>query len=164
VQASGAARNGMCGRVFVTRRSVETALIRNFRWETVQGNEMDDIWSRIAGNLADRLQGPMNFRFILQPVIASIFGVLSGLKDAKAHRPPYLWALLVNSAHRGDMLKDGWKSIAKVFFVALVLDIIYQMIVSRFVYSGEALIIGFVLTIAPYIIVRGLVNRLAGRK
>jgi hypothetical protein len=122
---------------------------------------MDDIWSRIAGNLIDRVQGPMSLRFILQPVMASIFGILSGLKDAKAHRSPYLWTLLVNPAHRGDMLKDGWKSIAKVFVVALVLDVIYQMIVLRFVYSLEALIVGFVLTLAPYIIVRGLVNRLA---
>jgi hypothetical protein len=125
---------------------------------------MDDIWSRIVGNLTDRVQGPMNFRFILQPVVASIFGILSGLKDAKTRRSPYLWTLLVNPAHRGDMLRDGWKNIAKVFFVALILDVIYQMIVSRFVYSGEALIVGFVLTIAPYIIVRSLVNRLAGRK
>jgi hypothetical protein len=125
---------------------------------------MDDIWSRIVGNLTDRVQGPMNFRLILQPVVASIFGILSGLKDAKTRRSPYLWTLLVNPAHRGDMLRDGWKNIAKVFFVALILDVIYQMIVSRFVYSGEALIVGFVLTIAPYIIVRSLVNRLAGRK
>ena len=62
------------------------------------------------------------------------------------------------------MLRDGWKNIAKVFLVALVLDVIYQMIVSRFVYSGEALIVGFVLTIVPYIIARGVVNRLVSRK
>ncbi|MGD0103581.1 MAG: hypothetical protein ABSC06_06040 [Rhodopila sp.] len=125
---------------------------------------MDDIWARIAGNLTDRVQGPMNFRFVLQPVMASIFGILSGLKDAKAYKPPYLWTLLVNPAYRGDMLRDGWKNIAKVFLVALVLDVIYQMIVSRFVYSGEALIVGFVLTIVPYIIARGVVNRLVSRK
>jgi hypothetical protein len=125
---------------------------------------MDDFWSRIAGNLTDRAHGPMNFRFVLQPVVASIFGVLSGLRDAKAHRPPYLWTLLVNSAHRGDMIKDGWKSVGKVFIVALVLDVIYQIVVSRFVYSGEALIVGFVLTIAPYMILRGLINRLTSGK
>jgi hypothetical protein len=34
----------------------------------------------------------------------------------------------------------------------------------RFVYSGEALIVGFVLTIAPYVILRGLVNRLTPGK
>jgi hypothetical protein len=125
---------------------------------------MGDIWARIADNLTDRVQGPMNLRFILQPIMASIFGILSGLRDAKAHKPPYLWALLVNPAHRGAMVKDGWKSIGKVFIVALVLDVIYQMIVSDFVYSGEALIVGFVLTIAPFVILRGLVNRIASGK
>jgi hypothetical protein len=93
--------------------------------------------------------------------MASIFGILSGLRDAKARKPLYLWTLLVNPDHRGAMVKDGWKSIGKVFIVALVLDVIYQMLVAHFVYSGEALIVGLVLTIAPYVILRGLVNRLA---
>jgi hypothetical protein len=125
---------------------------------------MDDIWSRIVGNLTDRVHGVMNFRFILQPVMASIFGILSGLRDAKAHKPPYLWTLLADPVHRGTMAKDGWKSVGKVFIVALFLDVIYQVIALHFVYSGEALIVGFVLTIAPYVILRGLVNRLACRR
>jgi hypothetical protein len=125
---------------------------------------MDDVWSRIAGNLADRVNGPLNLRFILQPIMASIFGVLSGLRDAKAQEPPYLWALLVNADRRGARAKDGWKSVGKVFIIALVLDVIYQLIVARFVYSGEALIVGLVLTMVPYVILRGLVNRLASRK
>jgi hypothetical protein len=125
---------------------------------------MDDFWSRIAVNLTDRLQGPLSLRFVLQPVVASIFGILSGLRDAKAHRPPYLWTLLVNSAHRGTMIKDGWKSVGKVFIVALVLDVIYQVIVSGFVYSGEALMVGFILTIAPYLLLRGLINGIFSNK
>ncbi len=125
---------------------------------------MDDFWSQIVVNLTDRLQGPLSLRFVLQPVVASIFGILSGLRDAKAHRPPYLWTLLVNSAHRGTMIKDGWKSVGKVFIVALVLDVIYQVIVSGFVYSGEALIVGFILTIAPYLLLRGLINGIFSNK
>ncbi len=125
---------------------------------------MDDFWSQIVVNLTDRLQGPLSLRFGPQPVVASIFGILSGLRDAKAHRPPYLWTLLVNSAHRGTMIKDGWKSVGKVFIVALVLDVIYQVIVSGFVYSGEALIVGFILTIAPYLLLRGLINGIFSNK
>jgi hypothetical protein len=57
---------------------------------------MDDIaiWMRAAQNLIDRISGPMNFRFILQPVMASIFAIIAGLKDAKAGKPPYFWSLL----------------------------------------------------------------------
>jgi hypothetical protein len=125
---------------------------------------MDDIWMRIVGNLGDRLQGPMHFRFILQPVVASILAILSGLRDAKAHKPPYFWALLTHSGGRGDIIRDGWKSVGKVFLVALVLDVVYQVWVFRFVYSLEVLIVGFVITIVPYLILRGVVNRFASRK
>jgi hypothetical protein len=56
------------------------------------------------------------------------------------------------------MIKDGWKSVGKVFIIALVLDVIYQVIVPGFVYSGETLIVGFILTIAPYLLLRELIN------
>ena len=62
------------------------------------------------------------------------------------------------------MIKDGWKSVGKVFIIALVLDAVYQIVVLRFLYPGEALIVAFVLAIVPYLILRGLVTRLARRK
>ena len=125
---------------------------------------MDDIWMRIVENLSDRVSGPMKFRLLLQPVMASIFAILSGLKDAKAGRPPYFWSLVTDPAHRADMLKDGWKSVGKVFILALVLDAVYQIIVQRFVYPGEAIIVAFIMAILPYLILRGLVTRLARKK
>lgn len=88
---------------------------------------------------------------------------IAGMKDARTGKPPYFWALLTDPAHRRDMLKDGWKSIGKLFVVALLLDAVYQFIVMRFIYPGEALVVAFVLAIVPYLIVRGLVTRLARR-
>jgi len=127
---------------------------------------MDEItmWMRLVQNLIERISGPMNFRFILQPVMASIFAIIAGLKDAKAGKPPYLWSLLTDRARRVDRIKDGWKSVGKVIIVALVLDIAYQTIVLRFVYPAEAIIVAFVVVIAPYLILRGLVTRLATKK
>lgn len=125
---------------------------------------MEDIWMRIVENMTDRVSGPLKFRLVLQPVMAVIFAILSGLKDARMGKPPYFWALISNPAHRADMLKDGWKSVGKVFVLALVLDVTYQIIVQRFVYPGEAIIVAFVLAILPYLIVRGLVTRIAQRK
>jgi hypothetical protein len=121
---------------------------------------MEDIWMRIVENLTDRVSGPLKFRFLLQPAMASIFAILSGLKDARTGKPPYFWALVTDPAHRVDMLKDGWKSVGKVFVLALALDVVYQIIVLRFVYPGEAIIVAFVLAIVPYLILRGLVTRL----
>ena len=126
---------------------------------------MDDvtIWIRVVRNLIDRVTGPMNFRFILQPMMASIFAIIAGLKDAKAGRPPYLWGLITGSNRRGDMVKSGWKSVGKVIIVALVIDIAYQVTVLHFVYLGEAIIVAFIVVILPYLILRGLVTRLAAK-
>lgn len=122
---------------------------------------MDDLWVRFGENLAARISGPMKFRLILQPVMASIFAVLAGLKDAKAGKPPYLWGLLSHPAGRAAMIKDGWKSVGKVFVLAMVLDVVYQVAVQRFVYPGEVIAVAFVLAIVPYLALRGLVTRLA---
>jgi len=122
---------------------------------------MDPLWTRIVDDLADRVTGPMKFRLVLQPIMAAIFAIRSGLADARAGKPPYFWALVSDPGQRADMIKDGWKSVGKVFVLALVLDVVYQIIVQHFVYPGEAIIVAFVLAIVPYLILRGLVTRLA---
>jgi hypothetical protein len=45
--------------------------------------------------------------------------------------------------------------------LALVLDVVYQIIAEHFVYSGEAITVAIVLALVPYLILRGLVTRLA---
>ena len=124
---------------------------------------MDDIWMRIVDNLVDRVSGPMKFRLVLQPVMASIFALLAGLKDAKTGKPPYFWSLLSDPHHRGARLMDGWKDVGKVFVLAIALDLAYQITVLRFVYPGELLFVATLLAILPYLVVRGLVTRLAGK-
>ena len=124
---------------------------------------MDEIVMRFANNLTDRVTGPMQFRLLLQPVMATIFAVRSGLLDARLGKPPYFWALATSPEHRGDMIRDGWKSVGKVFILALVLDVIYQLIVLRFVYPGEAIVVALGLAIVPYLALRGLVTRIARR-
>ena len=125
---------------------------------------MDDIWTRFLENMADRVGGPMKFRLVLQPVMAAIFAIRSGLKDARAGRPPYFWALLTDPAHRAERIRDGWKSVGKVLVLAIVLDVVYQIIETHFVYPGEAIVTAFLLAIVPYLILRGLVTRLARKK
>jgi hypothetical protein len=121
---------------------------------------MDDIWLRIVQDMSDRITGPMKFRLILQPVMASIFAIVAGLKDAKLGNPPYFWSLFTDSGHRAEMLRDGWKSVGKVFVLAMVLDIVFQIRVLNTVYPGEVIIVAFLLAIVPYLLLRGLVTRL----
>jgi len=126
--------------------------------------DMDDIWMRIVENMIDRVSGPMHFRLVLQPVMASIFAIVAGLRDAKTGKPPYFWSLIADPANRAEMIRDGWKSVGKVFVLAIVLDVVYQIIELHFVYPGEAIIVALILAIVPYLILRGLVTRIAGKK
>jgi hypothetical protein len=121
---------------------------------------MDHMWTRVGTQLLARVSGPMKFRLVLQPLMASFFAIRSGLADAKAGRPPYFWSLCTDPANRAWLLKDGWKRISKVFILAIVLDIVYQLIELHFVYFGEAIIVAIVLAIIPYVILRGPVERL----
>ncbi len=125
---------------------------------------MHDTWVRVGSQLAARVSGPMKFRLVLQPVMASFFAIRSGLADARAGNPPYGWGLIAAHGHRLHMIKHGWRSVGRVFYLALVLDVIYQIIELRFVYPGEAIIVAFVLAVVPYVILRGLTSRLARTK
>jgi hypothetical protein len=120
---------------------------------------MQEIWSRIAEDMVARVSGPMHLRIILQPVMALVFATISGLRDAREGTPPYFWSLINNPAHRQDMLQDGWKSVGKVFLIAIALDVVYQITVQRFVYPGEAILVAILLAIVPYLIMRPLVAR-----
>ena len=80
---------------------------------------MDDMWTRIAADLLDRVSGPMKFRLLLQPIMASIFAIKAGLHDARTGPAAVLLVPAVRSRHRGQHLIDGWKSVGKVFVLAL---------------------------------------------
>ncbi len=126
---------------------------------------MVHIWDRVGTQLIARVSGPMKFRLVLQPCMAAFFAIRSGLADAKAGKSPYLWTM-VSDAEKAQRhyLKDGWKSVGKVFILAIVLDVVYQIIEIHFVYVGEAIIVAFILAILPYLILRGVVTRIARYK
>ena len=124
---------------------------------------MKDMLIRGWMNLVDRVGGPMTFRIILQPAMATLLAVRAGLKDAREGRPPYLWTVLTDPEQRADLLREGWKAIARVFLLAVIMDVIYQWIVLRWIYPGELLLVAVFLAVVPYLLVRGPVNRIARR-
>jgi hypothetical protein len=122
---------------------------------------MDPMTARIMHNLAERVTGPMHFRLLLQPAMATFFAIRDGLKDARECKPPYFWGLFTDKGEREAMAKNGWKSVGKVFILAIVLDVIYQLIEHRWtVYPGEAALVAIILAIVPYLLIRGPINRI----
>ena len=124
---------------------------------------MRDMLLRALMNITDRVGGPMTFRIILQPLMATLLAFRAGLKDAQNDRPPYLWTILTDPGQRGDLLREGWKSIARVFFLAIIMDVIYQLIVLRWVYPLEVFLVAILLAVIPYLLIRGPVNRIVTR-
>ncbi len=124
---------------------------------------MIDLFAQIAANFDARLSGPFHLRFILQPAVAAFFAVKDGRKDARAGNPPYAWTLLTAPEHRHDLMRDGWKSVGKVFLMVVAIDVVFQFFVLHAFHPVGALIVGFVLAIIPYALLRGLVARLASR-
>ena len=122
---------------------------------------MEEYFLRVWNDLGARLTGPLSLRVILQPTMATIFGIRDGVRDAKNNRRPYFYALFTDSEHRAWLLKDGWHSVAKVCILAIILDALFQLIVFKWFYPVEALLVVFLLAVNPYLLVRGVVNRIA---
>ncbi len=121
---------------------------------------MDELLSRVWSDLIGRISGPMSFRLVLQPAVAVLLAIRAGVRDARQGRSAYFWTILTSSDSRGELLREGWSAVAKVFVVAALLDVAYQLVVRRWVYPGEALLVAFLLACVPYLLFRGLVDRL----
>jgi hypothetical protein len=124
---------------------------------------MRDMLLRALLNVTDRVGGPMTFRIVLQPLMASLLAFRAGWKDAQTGRPPYFWTILTDPSQRADLLHEGWKSVARVFVLAIVMDVIYQLIVLQWVYPLELILVAILLAVVPYLLIRGPVNRIVSR-
>jgi hypothetical protein len=127
-------------------------------------SEIHEILTRFWDQLIAQPSGPLAFRLILQPAMAAILAILDGLKDARTGRPPFLRTILSDPSQRGAYLREGLKRVSRVIVFAFVMDAIYQYLVLRRFYPGEALVTVFVLAVLPYLLIRGPVDRIMRRR
>ena len=119
-----------------------------------------DVLSRIWADLVARPAGPLSFRFILQPVMATLLAVRDGIKDARTGRSPYFWTVIHNPAERRARLHEGLVATSRILALGLLMDAIYQFKVSERFHVGEALIVAVALAFIPYLLIRGPAARL----
>ena len=124
---------------------------------------MEEMFSRGWSELIARDSGPLHVRLLLQPLVATILAIRSGLNDAREGRPVFFWTLALKPAQRRSLLRHLWKDVGKLFLVTCVLDVVYQLVVLRWVYPVQTVIVATVLAIVPYLVFRGLANRLGRR-
>ena len=123
-----------------------------------------DLFARVWEQLAGRIEGPFAFRFVCQPLVAAILAIRAGVADAQDHRTPYLWSVLSNPQERPQLIREGLKDVMRVFVFAIGLDVIYQLIVFRWVYPLQSLVVAALLAFVPYVLIRGPVTRLKSRR
>jgi hypothetical protein len=127
-------------------------------------SELQDFLLRMWTDLLARPAGPFAFRLVLQPLMAVLFAVRDGYKDARTGRSPYFWTVLRDPDHRCERLREGVKATLKVVLLGVVIDAIYQFKVHGTVYPGEALGIALLLGFVPYLLIRGPIDRIVRRR
>lgn len=121
---------------------------------------MEDILARVWVNLIGRVGGRFTFRLILQPAVATIFAIRAGVRDARQGRAPHGWAIITDPVNRRKLMGETWEDVAKVFIAAIVVDFAYQVLEFRWFYPEEAIIVAALLALLPYLLLRGLTNRI----
>lgn len=121
---------------------------------------MRSFFSNYWTDFIGRVDGPLHFRLFVQPMMAIFLAARDGSRDAHAGRGAYLWSLVSDPAQRRYLLESGWKSISKVFGLALALDVIYQIIVWHGLKPLQEMMTAIILAVIPYAILRGPMNRL----
>lgn len=125
---------------------------------------MDELLNRFLPEMIGRIDGPMSFRLFLQPAMALFFAFRDGRRDAREGQAPYGWTLLTDAEHRRFLMSDGWKGFAKVFIIAVVLDLVYQYIAIGGFRPVQALFTACLLAMVPYVLMRGPFNRLSPKQ
>jgi len=121
---------------------------------------MGDVFGTYISDFIGRFDGPLHFRLIVQPLVATLLAVRDGSRDAREGRSAYAWTLLTDASQRRYLLADGWKGISRIFVIAYALDVIYQFIEWHRLKPFEALLTAVILAVIPYVALRGPVNRL----
>lgn len=113
----------------------------------------EDLWARLSG--------PGRLRFVLQPTMAVLLGVRDGRRDWQTRRPPFILGLALRRTHRRDLWRSAIASVRDLVAIAIILDVISQVLIFREIHPGAALVLGPVLIAAPYSISRSFTNRIA---
>ncbi len=110
--------------------------------------------------ILELIAGPGTFRFVIQPVLAILLGVRDGRNDAKSGTPPFLYTLLFESGKRTSTLKAGLQAVVLPLSLAVALDSVLQIYIFGVWRLQWALVVGVGLVGIPYILSRGITNRI----
>lgn len=94
-------------------------------------------------DIVQGMHGPGKFRFLLQPAIAILLGLRDGRRMNKRIRHSHYFV-----------------SIRKPFLLAWLMDTLFQLLFLRRWNPFEAVIVGIVLVLLPYLLTKNVTNHL----
>ncbi|MBO9718311.1 MAG: hypothetical protein J7507_16315 [Pseudoxanthomonas sp.] len=122
-----------------------------------------DYLHRFWSEMVARSDGPMTFRFFLQPATAFLLALRDGIRDARAGREQY-WRYLLHAQpeERKAAWRQGVTATMRILLLAVVMDVIYQLkVFGDDRRPIETLVIAILFAFVPYLLLRGPVTRVA---
>jgi hypothetical protein len=112
------------------------------------------------GMIRELTSGQGQFRLLLLPAVALVVGVRAGIADAREGYAPFGRRLREANEPRTQLMKDAVKRALNPLALAVILDVILQRLTLGYVRPLAAVIVAAVLAWIPFVIVRGIMNRL----
>ena len=119
-----------------------------------------EMLNRGVEQLLGRAGGPLHFRLFIMPLVVTFLAIRAHQRDVREGRPVFLGAFLRNPVERRRLLRSGLKDFGRIFVVACVLDLTYQILVFRTFYPIQMLIVAVACAIVPYFLIRGPITRI----
>jgi hypothetical protein len=109
--------------------------------------------------LSQMITGAGGMRFLLQPLIAIVIGVLMGRHDSHDGRGAFWQG--VRSRKQGERpLLQGLKRVAVPFCLAIVLSLVFQFINMKEMHLLHAVMAAVCLVALPYVVARDVSARI----
>jgi hypothetical protein len=112
------------------------------------------------GYVSEMAGGPGSLRFFVQPLIAVVLGILHGVADRRAGRPPYLIGVW-RSQHPLRGLGEGLRQILVPLCIAFGASLLFQWIIQARAHILFALAYAAIFVALPYVLTRAAANRVA---
>jgi hypothetical protein len=105
------------------------------------------------------LAGPGTLRFVVQPIVSVLAGLLHGVRDQRLGHAPFLASVVHARSARLRRLGEGLRAIAVPLAIALTASVVFQQIIRARVRLVFALAYALLFVALPYFFARGMANR-----
>jgi len=83
-----------------------------------------EVHQRFWADIFGRTDGPMTFRFFLQPTMAAIAAVHDGLKDARSGHKAFFWTALWDPSQPTGRLREGLTATARIMLLGIAMVVL----------------------------------------